>query len=99
LTGSVRELGEVLSTLPAPGDSPDSQIRFSLLVATECGARELGARIDLPNATVRAMRASRAAATQPANEAPAVAAPPELPGDAALGESAREDGVAEIESL
>jgi two-component system chemotaxis sensor kinase CheA len=35
LTGAVREVGEVLSTLPSPGESPESQIRFSLLVATD----------------------------------------------------------------
>ena len=35
LSAAVREVGEVLSTLPSPGDSPESQIRFSLLVASE----------------------------------------------------------------
>jgi two-component system, chemotaxis family, sensor kinase CheA len=99
LTRSVREVGEVLSTLPAPGDSPDSQIRFSLLVATDCNASELGSRIDVLNATVRALRASRAATTPPASAAPVVEASVELPGDVSVGESARADGGSEIESL
>jgi len=38
LTSAVREIGEVLSTLPAPGETPESQIRFSLLVASELSA-------------------------------------------------------------
>ena len=99
LTRSVREVGEVLSTLPAPGDSPDSQIRFSLLVATDCDASELGSRIDLPNASVRGMRASRGASTPPVSAAPAFVASAEVSGDASLGESAHADGGSEIESL
>ena len=39
--------GEVLSTLPSPGESPESQIRFSLLVATELDADGLAARLEL----------------------------------------------------
>ena len=35
LTETMRELGEVISTLPAAGDVPEGQIRFSLLVAIE----------------------------------------------------------------
>ena len=85
LTGAVRDVGEVISTLPAPGDSPDSQIRFSLLVACDCDADALRARIDVPGATVRTLRGGVARAPQP-ESAPAEAA------------RAREPG-AELESL
>lgn len=66
LTGAVRDVGEVISTLPAPGDAPDSQIRFSLLVACECGAEALRARIEVPGATVRTLHegAARAASAE-----------------------------------
>ncbi len=67
LTKAVREVGEVLSTLPAPGDAPESQIRFSLLAATDLDAGALERRLDLPHAVVRSVggpSASRAAAAQ-----------------------------------
>jgi two-component system chemotaxis sensor kinase CheA len=59
LAGAVRGVGEVISTLPAPGDAPDSQIRFSLLVACDCDADALHARIDVAGATVRNLRPGR----------------------------------------
>jgi two-component system chemotaxis sensor kinase CheA len=92
LTRAVREVGEVISTLPAPGESPDSQIRFSLLVGCEASAAELQARIDVPGATVRELRpgaARRTGAPEPAHSGDA---------DAAGAEHAREPG-AELESL
>jgi two-component system chemotaxis sensor kinase CheA len=52
LSGAVREIGEVVSTLPSPGDAPESQIRFSLLVATEFDPDRLRARLDYPNTHV-----------------------------------------------
>src|SRR5262245_14068999 len=63
LSAAVREVGEVLSTLPSPGDSPESQIRFSLLVASELDASALAGRLDLPGAAVKP--ASRGAAAAP----------------------------------
>ncbi|HME70740.1 MAG TPA: chemotaxis protein CheA [Myxococcota bacterium] len=57
LTKSVREVGEVLSTLPAPGDTPESQIRFSLLAATDLDEAALESTLDLPNARVRTVGA------------------------------------------
>jgi len=66
LTRSVREFGEVVSTLPAPGDSPDSQIRFSLLVGASVSADELRSHIDVPGATVHELRAGVAVAAAPA---------------------------------
>jgi two-component system chemotaxis sensor kinase CheA len=44
LSEAAREVGELISTLPSPGDSPESEIRFSLLVATELDAGELSGR-------------------------------------------------------
>jgi two-component system chemotaxis sensor kinase CheA len=99
LTRSVREVGEVLSTLPAPGDSPDSQIRFSLLVATDCDATALSARIDVPNATVRTMRESRGDPAPPPRTALEVEVPAESQGDAPLADPARAEGGGDLESL
>jgi two-component system chemotaxis sensor kinase CheA len=56
LSSAIRESGEVLSTLPAPGDAPESQIHFSLLAAVDIGAEELARRLDFPSAAVRAVR-------------------------------------------
>jgi two-component system chemotaxis sensor kinase CheA len=55
LSAALRELGEVVSTLPSPGDVPESQIRFSLLVATDIDAEQLRGRLELPDVTVRAI--------------------------------------------
>ena len=61
LSNALRENGEVLSTLPAPGDSLESQIRFSLLVATDLPEAELAARVEFPGATIRSVRVARPA--------------------------------------
>ena len=61
----------MLSTLPAPGDSLESQIRFSLLVATDLAEAELAARIEFPGATVR----TRARGTRRGRRSPAASAP------------------------
>jgi two-component system chemotaxis sensor kinase CheA len=53
LSRAVREVGEVVSTLPSPGAAPESQIRFSLLVAIDISADELGARLEFPDTVVR----------------------------------------------
>jgi two-component system chemotaxis sensor kinase CheA len=53
LSGAVREVGEVVSTLPSPGDAPESQIRFSLLVASRIDAERLASRLDYPNTEVQ----------------------------------------------
>ncbi len=78
LSAAVREVGEVVSTLPSPGAAPESQIRFSLLVATDIEVERLTARIDLPNTEVQAVHRGQAdgaqgapsAETRPAPEAP-----------------------------
>jgi len=67
LTSTLRELGEVLSTLPAPGETPESQIRFSLLVASDLAPGSMAARLD--GAGVRSVHLG----------SPEVAAPEEAP--------------------
>jgi two-component system chemotaxis sensor kinase CheA len=58
LSASIREVGEVISTLPAPGSAPDSQIRFSLLVATDIDTQSLAERIEQPDTEIRTVRAA-----------------------------------------
>ena len=55
LTAAIREHGELLSTLPAPGQAPESQINFSLLVASDLAADDLLSALDFPKASVRAV--------------------------------------------
>ena len=52
LSSAVREVGEVVSTLPSPGDAPESQIRFSLLVATDIEPNRLRDRLEFPDTNV-----------------------------------------------
>ena len=53
-----REVGEVISTLPAPGEAPESQIHFSLLVAAQVDRAALLARLDFEGAEVCEVRAA-----------------------------------------
>jgi two-component system chemotaxis sensor kinase CheA len=97
LTRAVREVGEVISTLPAPGDAPDSQIRFSLLVGASVRAEELRSRIDVPGATVHELRPAGAAAAAPATPA-SVATGEDAAVTDPLAEASRGEG-GELESL
>ena len=65
LSASSRALGEIISTLPAPGDTPESQIRFSLIVASELDADTFERRLDVPAARVRTVHAGGAAVAKP----------------------------------
>src|SRR4030095_16707644 len=94
LTSAVREVGEVISTLPAPGDSPDSQIRFSLLVACDCEAEALRARTEIPGAPVRGRRDAG-----PRRAAPAEATPSTESADTQPDPARASEPSAEIESL
>ena len=83
LSAAIREMGEVLSTLPAPGESPDSEISFSLLAATELSLAEMTDRLNFPNAKVRLVLdnpAGKAAkrAREPAPAAESTESHPEL---------------------
>jgi two-component system chemotaxis sensor kinase CheA len=72
LTAAVREVGEVLSTLPSPGEAPEAQIRFSLLVATDLPPEGMAARLELAGGSVRpAGRSAAAAAAARSEPAPA----------------------------
>jgi two-component system chemotaxis sensor kinase CheA len=98
LSAAMRESGEVLSTLPSPGEAGESQIRFSLLVATDLGEAELAARVEFPGAAMRVVRTGRAAAraSAPARGVAAEPAPEpaavEIEGDAPAA-------IPELESL
>jgi len=104
ISTAIREVGEVVSTLPSPGEAPESQIRFSLLAATDIDAGTLAARLDYPNTSVRSVQGRlpepAAVAAPPAPErlvevpAAVEAAPGPIGGAANAGA-----GEAEIESL
>ncbi len=65
VTAAIKEVGEVLSTLPSPGETPDSQIRFSLLTGTDLPAADLAARLDLPAEAVEIGHAPRGGGAEP----------------------------------
>ncbi len=58
VSAAIREVGEVVSTLPSPGDAPESQIRFSLLVATETAAADLSPRLEFPDTEIKTVLAA-----------------------------------------
>lgn len=99
LSAAVREIGEVVSTLPSPGAAPESQIRFSLLVASELESAALADRLELPEAQV--VSVYRAEAAEPGASAPERTETGAPPVDAALagGERAAKVETPEIESL
>jgi two-component system chemotaxis sensor kinase CheA len=70
LTEAARGLGEVISTLPAPGAQPEAQIRFSLLVGSEHPLALFEQRLDLPHATVRNLHPGAAPAEPAGASAP-----------------------------
>jgi two-component system chemotaxis sensor kinase CheA len=65
LAAAIREVGEVLSTLPTPGEAPEAQIRFSLLVASDAPTTEVVGRLGLPASAVRLVRPGGAPAAAP----------------------------------
>ncbi|NNL65402.1 MAG: chemotaxis protein CheA [Myxococcales bacterium] len=88
---AVREVGELISTLPSPGDAPESQIRFALLVAGNVDADTLRGRFDQPHVSVRMVsRGDLPPAAEPAAEPPG---PPPAPD--ASGITTSESAVAE----
>ncbi len=60
ISAAIKEVGEVVSTLPSPGEVPESQIRFSLLAATKISAEELAARLEFSHTSVRSISAPAA---------------------------------------
>ena len=79
LSSAIREVGEVVSTLPSPGEAPESQIRFSLLVASDVSAADLSARLEFPDTVVRGVRAgsNQAHSSEPEPESQAIDSSPE----------------------
>ncbi|MDJ0853399.1 MAG: chemotaxis protein CheA [Myxococcota bacterium] len=63
ITGALREVGEVLSTLPSPGETPDSEIRFTLLAASDLDLGEIEAHLAAVAATVSAVERGSQPAT------------------------------------
>ncbi len=59
ISTALREVGELLSTLPSPGDGGPGEIRFALLVASELDAASLAARLELSPAAIHTARAGR----------------------------------------
>jgi len=82
LSDAIRAMGEVLSTLPAPGDTPESQIRFSLLVASDLNIAELTEALDFPDAEVQSVRVggpTAGAESKPAEPEPEPEPAPQSP--------------------
>ncbi len=65
LSSAVRDAAELISTLPAPGAAPESQIHFSLLAASDVPAAELAARPGFESASVREVGRGRTARPEP----------------------------------
>lgn len=72
VSAAIKEIGEILSTLPSPGDTPDSHIRFSLLTATDLPVADLAERLDLPVDAVEVGSLPRAVEPLPEPELPSV---------------------------
>ncbi|MCP3983923.1 MAG: chemotaxis protein CheA [bacterium] len=77
VTAMIKEVGEILSTLPSPGETPDSQIRFSLLTGTDLSAADLATRLELhPDSVETAMAPCPSSNTAPTPESsPALTKP------------------------
>jgi two-component system chemotaxis sensor kinase CheA len=95
LSSAVREVGEVVSTLPSPGDAPESQIRFSLLVATALEPDRLRDRLDLPDTNVQPVwqgtPSTAEEKTVSDSESPADASKPEAPSTSPSSSSSTPD--------
>jgi two-component system chemotaxis sensor kinase CheA len=94
MTNVVREVGEVLSTLPSPGEGAESQIRFSLLVATDSPPADLEARLEMPGASVSEVSRPATSIALPAESSPPGHAPEE-----ASAEPPSEGSAPELTSL
>jgi two-component system chemotaxis sensor kinase CheA len=96
LSDLIRAMGEVLSTLPAPGETPESQIRFLLLVASDLSVAELTEALDFPNADVQSVREGAPAVeviSKPSESEPAPQEPgaPDLESLRSISETVRVD--------
>jgi len=95
IPNAIREVGEVLSTLPSPGETPESQIRFSLLTACQHDLEALAAHLELPSSSVHVAWRPSASGETPASEPRAPTAEQRKPPRPAAASETR----GEIESL
>ncbi len=79
----IRGSGELVSTLPSPGEAPESQIRFSLLVASELPEAELSTQLDFPDTRVRSVGGGSDAGESDAKASASVPVPDPDPADQA----------------
>lgn len=71
VSAALREVGELLSTLPSPGSGGPGEIRFALLAATDLDAGALATRLELELSAIHTARAGRNnTPTRPAPTAP-----------------------------
>jgi two-component system chemotaxis sensor kinase CheA len=102
LSAAIREIGEVISTLPAPGEAPESQIRFSLLSATDLPVSELSSRLDFPRATVRSVLHGQDAdesEPSPPTDGPPEEQPEGSPQPLGQGAAPEHDGIQSLKSI
>ncbi len=92
LSAAAREAGELVSTLPSPGSAPESEIRFSLLLASNHPADELASRAAFEHAELREVSRGAPAAAESDRAAPAAVAE-------ALGEEPARPEPSESDSL
>ncbi|MFK7894287.1 MAG: chemotaxis protein CheA [Myxococcota bacterium] len=90
LSTAMREVGEVVSTLPSPGAAPESQIRFSLLVASDIDAQRLAARLGDPNVEIQSVQTQNAPTQAPAAAADSAASSTPVPVEGSAPEVAAE---------
>ncbi len=85
LSRAAREAGEVISTLPAPGDAPETEIRFSLLVASGLDREAFRSRLHVDGVSVRCVHEGRRVpeAAPPDSERPLPTEPPPGTGELA----------------
>ncbi|MCP5057430.1 MAG: chemotaxis protein CheA [bacterium] len=92
VTAAIKEIGEILSTLPSAGETPDSHIRFSLLAGTDLEAAALAERLELAPESVETAMLPRPNSVAPA--APSAAEPVAVEPAAVEAASARAEGKA-----
>ncbi|HEY8120286.1 MAG TPA: chemotaxis protein CheA [Myxococcota bacterium] len=98
ISSALREVGELLSTLPSPGASGPGEIRFALLAATDLDAAALAMRLELPQSAIHVARAGRSSvAAEPAPPASAEGSAPAQ--EAGIDLDAREAAAAESENV
>ncbi len=65
LTAAIQNVGEVITTLPSPGDTPDAGIVFDLIVGTKTGLDEVVELLKSENVTIKRIGSSGQAPPPP----------------------------------